>query len=198
LHLFILAEKNKYMRRTQLKILLVLFFAGIYTIVRYHIFGPVLWQDLPVFTFNKIVIFSALILWTINGQNRFRFIDKKRLLNLIKILVALHILLSSVVIKPYYLKAFFSPEGGLSLTGNLTIWAGIMAALIFFGGKLLQLGQPQRFFYFTILVASHLMFMGGKSWLHPETWYGGMPPITLISFMLVVFAWIKAVRRKKT
>ena len=181
------------MLKAYVKIGLIILAAGLYTIVRYHVFGPVLWRDLPVFTFNKILIFSALILWTLKGYKSFEINEKPNVLNLIKVFVALHILLSSIVLKPYYLKSFFAGDA-LSLTGNLSIWAGAMAAAVFFGGKLLQLSQASRFLLLTGFIALHLIFMGGASWLQPQTWHGSMPPITLISFVLVVYAGAKSIR----
>ena len=180
------------MLKAYVKIGLIILAAGLYTIVRYHVFGPVLWRDLPVFTFNKILIFSALILWTFKAQKFFELVDKSLLLDLIKIFVALHILLSQIVLKPYYLKSFFT-DNGLSLSGNLSVWAGVMAATVFFCGKLLKLSQSMRFLLLTVLIALHLLFMGGVSWLQPHTWYGGMLPITLISFVLVGFLGIKSI-----
>ena len=181
------------MQKANIKIVSILIAAGLYTIVRYHVFGPVLWQDLPVFTFNKILIFSALILWTFKAQKFFEFVDKSLLLNLIKIFVVLHILLSQIVLKPYYLKSFFT-DNGLSLSGNLSILSGVMAATVFFGGKLLHLSQSMRFLLLTGFIALHLILMGAPSWLQPETWHGGMPPITLISFLLVIYAGTKLIR----
>jgi hypothetical protein len=46
------------------------------------------------------------------------------------------------------------------------------------------------------LVAFHLFAMGFDGWLAVQKWNGGMPPITLLSFLLVissliVFLWAK-------
>jgi len=193
--LIILAVKknNNCMLKANIKIGLIILVAGLYAIVRYHVFGPVLWRDLPVFTFNKILIFSVLILWSLKGHQFFKLVEKPLVLNLIKIFVALHILLSQIVLKPYYLKSFFADDS-LSLSGNLSVWAGAMAAAVFFGGKLIQLSQALRFLLLTGFIALHLIFMGGASWLQPQTWYGGMPPITLISFVLVVYVAVRQIR----
>ncbi len=183
------------MLKANIKMGLIILVAGLYAIVRYHVFGPVLWRDLPVFTFNKILIFSVLILWSFKGHQFFKLVEKPLVLNLIKIFVALHILLSQIVLKPYYLKSFFA-DNGLSLSGNLSVWAGVMAATVFFCGKLLKLSQSMRFLLLTVLIALHLLFMGGASWVQPGTWYGGMPPITLVSFVLVVYTAVKQFIKK--
>ena len=36
------------------------------------------------------------------------------------------------------------------------------------------------------LVAGHLFVMGYDGWLQVQKWNGGLPPITLLSFLLVV------------
>ncbi len=180
------------MQKANVKIGVIILVAGLYAIIRYHVFGPVLWRDLPVFTFNKILIFSALILWSLKGYKFFELIDKPLVLNLIKIFVALHILLSQIVLKPYYFKNFFDGDG-LNLFGNLSIWTGFMAATVFFGGKLLRLSKSLRFLLLTVLIALHLLFIGVASWLQPQTWYGGLPPITLISFILIGFLGLKSI-----
>jgi hypothetical protein len=36
------------------------------------------------------------------------------------------------------------------------------------------------------LVACHLFIMGYDGWLQVQKWNGGLPPITLLSFLLVV------------
>jgi hypothetical protein len=39
-------------------------------------------------------------------------------------------------------------------------------------------------------VGLHLLPMGIPGWFHPAEWHGGLPPISLISFVLVVIAGI--------
>ncbi len=174
------------MRQDLYKILLIIAITGIYTVFRYHIFGPVLWQDLPVFTFNKILIFSAIVIWFFLKTKTFNKHNRLLIVNILKSFIALHVLLSLSILKPYYLKEFFTTNGSFSLTGNLTLWAGILAAVIFFSGKTLQMSPQTKSSLFLIFVALHLIFMGGFTWLHPVKWYGGMPPVTLICFIIIV------------
>ncbi len=35
-----------------------------------------------------------------------------------------------------------------------------------------------------LLSAGHVTVMGFKGWIQPETWAGGMPPITLVAFVV--------------
>ena len=174
---------------------LVFLFAAFYAITRYHGFGPVLWHDLPVFTLNKILIFSAVFLWALNQTHWVKTADKPRIFSYIKVLIGLHILFSLNILKPYYLKSFFTSLGGLSLTGNLTLSAGALAAALFFGRSYLNLKPKSGAVLILIFVAFHLFFMGSHSWLKPAQWYGFMPPITLITFLLIAFVLYKKIRR---
>ena len=169
----------------------IFLFTAFYAITRYHVFGPVLWQDLPVFTINKILIFSAIFLWAFNQTHWVKTDDKSRIFAYIKVLIGLHILLSSIILKPYYLKSFFTSLNGLSLTGNLALSVGALAAALFFGRAYLNLKPKSASFLILIFVAFHLFFMGWHSWLTPSHWYGFMPPITLIAFLLIAFILFK-------
>lgn len=174
---------------------LIFLFTAFYAITRYHVFGPVLWQDLPVFTLNKILIFSAVFLWALNQTHWVKTGDKSRIFIYIKVLIGLHILFSSIILKPYYLKSFFTSLGGLSLTGNLSLSAGVLAAALFFGRPYLNFKPKSLSILILIFVAFHLFFMGWHSWLTPARWYGSMPPITLIAFLLITFILFKKNRR---
>ena len=94
--------------------------AGSYTIFRYHIFGDVLWKDFPVFTLNKIIIFSALLMLMFAKLLKISAADKNKIVEFFKFSIALHILLSLLIMKPYYVKEFFTDEHSLSFAGNLS------------------------------------------------------------------------------
>jgi hypothetical protein len=171
------------------KLFFVFLFTSFYAVVRYHVFGPVLFKDLFLFTFNKVIAFSALILWVWNlwpGNNK----EKEKLKNIILFLISLHIILSVILLRPYYFPDFFIPLKGFSLFGSLALLGGSLAAvLMFFSGKIsFRFNIKYLFFFF---IAIHLVSMGGKGWLTPIKWYGYLPPITLISFLILLAGSIK-------
>ncbi len=175
------------MKRKYLILFTIYFFTAFYTIVRYHLFGGVLWKDLPVFTLNKIVIFSAMITSIVLLNDNITQQEKRFFYKTIYISVALHLLLSLQVLKPYYLKDFFDAKGGYSFWGNWSLLWGILAAMIFFLGKKTNILSGFFVQFFFIFVGLHLIFIGFNSWIEPSMWYGGMPPVTLLSFLIIAY-----------
>lgn len=193
-----------------------------YAITRYNVFGGVDWIHLPSYVVNKsfavaaiaFVAFSYLTGKWIKAYPN----DVKRRRSLAKFLglsglyfAGLHIVLSLVLFSPANYAKFFLPEGGkLNLTGEITFVFGVMAIsfLMFpalttlplmyeaLGGVRWQ--RAQRMGYWAVaMVAGHTFTMGYKGWLDPSGWHGGMPPITLLGFLLATAALVaKALCRK--
>jgi hypothetical protein len=179
------------MKKVYKTLLVIYTITGIYTILRYHYFGDVLWKDFPVYTLNKIIIFSAIVLLAV----RF-FLFKKTntqpvLSKIIFGSVILHAVLSLMILKPYYLKAFFASDQTFSFAGNLSLLFGSIAFLVFMFSKQLNISQSVKQKLVFSLTALHLLMTGGTNWLTPENWQGHFPPITLISFALVLIVLYK-------
>ena len=169
-------------------------FTVFYTVIRYHVFGGVLWKDFFIFTINKILIFSAVIFLYFLTT---RFLDKQAkdsLKKTITVSIVLHIIFSTIILKPYYLKAFFHSTDGMSLTGNISLLAGSFAAVIYLLQSQIDIRPVLRTKFFILFAMIHLFAMGIKSWLHPTAWYGGFVPITLISFLLLGIIFWKKLR----
>jgi hypothetical protein len=105
-----------------------------------------------------------------------------------------HVLISFIVLTPHYFPKFFL-EGKYNLIGSLSMLFGILAI-----GFLLPLINKKNFsgvyikfknkafiarIFFT-LVSVHLFVMGYNGWIEPGTWPGGLPPITLLSFIISI------------
>jgi len=169
-------------------------FTVFYAVIRYHVFGGVLWKDFFIFTLNKILIFSAIIFLYFSSR---RFLDKQAkdfLKKTITVSIVLHIIFSTIILKPYYLKGFFHSTDGLSLTGNISLLAGSFAAVIFLLKSQIDIRPVLRTKIFIVLAMIHLLAMGIKNWLHPAAWYGGFLPITLISFLILGIVFWKKVK----
>jgi len=164
----------------------VFIISGIYAILRYHIFGPVLIKDLFLFTFNKIFIFSAVIFMVFSVLSSKKE-ERKIFARWVILLLSMHILSSIVLLKPYYFSDFFTKGKGFSIKANLVLLGGIVgAALMFLKNKNLFPKNIYNYLLF-IFLSLHLISMGIKGWLKPLSWYGYMPPITLVSFFLILF-----------
>lgn len=176
---------------------IILLLCLLYSIIRYNIFAEVEWIDLPLFVFNKALALSSLILFAHFqfSKNKPNSGDKKYLREYAIIFIVLHILISAVILTPEYFPKFFNLQK-LNVIGVLSIFFGILAF-----GLLLPLINKNGFkeiynrfkskqtvgnIFFT-LTAAHVIIMGFKGWFEPNTWPGGLPPITMISFVVAVF-----------
>ena len=182
----------------------------VYAMLRYHVFKGVPWEQFPIYILNKVFALSAFILFA------FSFsicpIQKLGWINLLKseeckylgrmgmIFLLFHLIMSLVILNPAYFEKFYDFEGNLNLIGNLSLFLGI-AGLIFIilyhsmfresiqnAKKAYSLLQTNRFVMLGLLtMCGHVFVMGIKSWISPNEWPGFMPPISLISFVVLFF-----------
>jgi len=164
-------------------IIFIYLLTTVYAVSRYHIFGPVWWKDIFLFTFNKIIIFSAVIFLFLSVFSKLQTKDRELLTQIIGLSILMHAVFSLLILKPYYLKSFFYPQQGFSLWGNISlVFAGLAFAFYFFR-KQFPVKNAQKLIWIFILL--HVAAMGWHGWIQPDTWYGYMPPITLLAFVLV-------------
>ena len=185
-----------------------------YAVLRYHIFGSVPWKDLSFFILNKGVALGAFVLLTFN----FSFGPLKNLgvrlpegyLNARKalgmtgfLLVLIHALISFMLFNPSVYAQFFLPDGTLTGLAGLSMLGGVLSFVVLWGYNLsfqTFLREDQAFikfitsrnFLLTAMLFSllHLFFMGYKGWMVPETWHGGLPPISLVAFVFFLVGYL--------
>ena len=195
-------------------VVITLLFSLMYAILRYHIFGPVLWKDFPFFILNKGISLGAFILLTFN----FSFgpmhnlgvkvpegwLNARRALGMTGfLLVLIHALMSFILFNPRVYGQFFEGDGTLTLLAGLSMLGGVLAFVVLWGYNLsfqTHLSEDKTFirfitsrkFLLTAMTfsAAHLFFMGYKGWINPSGWHGGMPPISLVAFALFVAGYI--------
>lgn len=179
-----------------------------YAIFRYHIIGDIPWKDLPVFVLNKGVSLSAVILLTLSvsikplsglGIQIFNSRQGKKTLGISGLMLTVaHILLSFLILDPNYLSVFFEADGTLSYNGSLSLLAGVVSFILLLiyhqcfrnGGsgkdRLVGILTSRKFILpLLLLFGMHVLFMGYAGWMTPTNWQGGLPPITLISYVVV-------------
>ena len=166
----------------------------LYAIARYIIFGDVSWNQLPSFIINKAIAWSAVIFLVITG---FNFLKKEH--NHTKIwgrlafhFALLHIIISVGLFSSDYYPKFFSGNL-LTFLGELMILTGGIAIY-----SLHRIKEHKKInthsIRFELLgivaVGLHLFSMGIPGWFQPIQWYAGLPPISLLSFVLIITAGI--------
>lgn len=185
-----------------------------YAILRYHIVGSVPWKDLPFFIFNKGVALSSFILlvfnFTFGPLNNIgikvptSWLNSRRALGMTGfLLVLIHALMSFIIFKKDVFAKFFEDSGSLTLMAGLSMLGGVLAFVVLWAYNLsfqtklredklfIKFITSRKFLLFAMLLSAvHLFFMGYKGWIQPETWQGGLPPISLIGFSFFVFGYV--------
>jgi len=157
-----------------------------YATLRYNVFKGIPWTEWPTLTVNKGVAMAVLLLMVgalvLREPGR-----RRRMLSASGRLLLVHLALSLVLLGPVSYPSFFQegkPTGLVALSlllgaiGAATVPSVIRADLSFAAPHaFLRLGL------FAFLAGLHAALLGLGNWWHPSGWPGGMPPITLISFL---------------
>ena len=168
----------------------VLFFAIVYAVIRYAGFANISPIHIPVYLLNKAfsmtAAFSLLMasLGLMRAQREVFDFWRKACMNL----VFVHVLLSLAIYNKGYFPKFF--EGDMmSLTGEVTLLMGALGVYCFWRLLTFEMKPGVRRTMMAsaaALVSGHLFVMGYDGWLAVQKWNGGLPPITLLSFLAVI------------
>jgi len=171
--------------------------ALLYATLRYNLFKGVPWQDWPAYTVNKaFAVGSLLIVAAATIRLSKRNSGSARLLAWGGALALAHSLLSFALLSPTYYPRLFegvklTALGGLSLTLGVLLIAGVEL-----GARRASAWSAGLRHATLALIAFgtgvHAALPSLSTWFNRATWPGGMPPLTLISFLvgtLALLAW---------
>ncbi len=180
-----------------------------YAALRYNVFADIPWSDFPLFVSNKgVSLASVALIGTSYLVNRLRSTgpgsrESGRILARAAglsgfALAVLHVLVSFAVLAPEYYPRLFD-EASLSAAGWACLVFGALATPLFaipavysFPHLVPKLGpehwkRAQRLGYAGLaLTALHVLSIGVHNWTAVSAWPGGMPPISLLSFIACV------------
>ena len=192
-----------------------------YSVLRYHIAGPVPWNDFPMFILNKGVCLGAFILLTLNfslGPMKSLgvsvsdgWLNARKALGMTGfLLVLIHVFISFLLFSPAIYGKFFDSDGSLTGLAGLAMVFGVLGFVFLWGYNLsfqtflredtvfIQLITSRKVLLLALSLGGlHLFFMGYQGWLNPAGWHGGLPPISLIAFLFFVFGYIVNVLGRK-
>lgn len=205
------SSKNKYAQKV---ILIATLLSIFYAIIRYNIFGTVPWRDLPLYVLNKGISLASLILLTINfslgplkninvkiSEN---FLNARKPIGIAGFLFAfLHVFMSVIILNPKYYKVFFMETGFLAIEGSLSLLGGIISFGLLWvyntrfssnftkNEKIIAFISSRKFLIYSMFFTGiHLFFMGYKGWGNIPSWQAGLPPISLISFVVFSIGFV--------
>lgn len=185
-----------------------------YAVLRYHVMGPVPWKDFPFYILNKGFSLAAFVLLACNfglgPMKNIGFPIPESWLNARKaigmtgfLIVFMHVLMSFLLFKPAIYGSFFVENGTLSLTGGLSMLAGVLAFVFLWAYNasfqtflredraFISFISSRRFLLVALTLGGfHLLFMGYAGWTKPEGWHGGLPPISLVAFVIFLLAYV--------
>lgn len=172
------------------KFAFVLGCTSVYTVVRYVAFGEVSPAHIPVYLLNKSVSMASVICLLPTAINHAKGHPKEtRYWGTAALNCAfVHILLSLTILSDAYYPKFFGTEK-MNLTGELTMLLGVLTTCCFWRFNTACSDFIQRRLRLVLacaFVAGHLAAMGLPGWLAPGKWHGGLPPISLVSFVFAV------------
>jgi hypothetical protein len=184
------------------KLVVIVLFTTLYTIVRYVIFGNVSPIHLPIFLLNKSVsiasvcfLFFTALNHTQDQTEKIRFWGTAALHG-----AYIHIMLSLAILSSAYYPKFFGEEK-MNLTGELTILFGVLAVYCFWFVRTKKYVFKQRQIFQLLsglFLVGHLTTMGYTGWTAVGSWHGGLPPISLIGFILATISFILFLKTKQT
>lgn len=173
--------------------------ALVYATLRYQVGKDVPWSDWPVYTVNKALGVAALGM-VAAGLIRFCLQGVAGLsphFALAGHAMVTHGVLSLVLLQPAYLPKFYAAQK-LTVAASLALLLGAAAAVAFYASRKSSrhwLPQNRVRVAGTIAFAAglHAALPGTGTWLAFGTWPFGLPPITLISFLIgtvaALFPW---------
>jgi hypothetical protein len=185
-----------------------------YSILRYHISGPVPWKDFSFFILHKGLCLSAFILLTMNfGFGPAKnigmpvpapWLSARKAMGMTGfLLVLIHVLMSLILFSPAVYGKFYDENVTLTLVAGLSMFTGVVAFVVLWGYNLsfqthlredkafIQFITSRKFLLFALtLGAAHLVFMGYSGWLSPSDWHGGLPPISLVAFAVFAIGYV--------
>ncbi len=150
----------------------------LYAILRYIVFGPVMWSELPLYVLNKSLALSALTLFAISPVNDGE--RREQLLATAGYLAALHGVISLILLPNGYYAKFFTDTGSFRIMAQVSLLGGAAA----FGLWLRGIRVAAE--WVLAMIGVHLFFMGAEGWFSVGKWYGYMPPMSLLGFFVVI------------
>lgn len=162
-----------------------------YALVRYVVLKGEPLASVPLYVTNKAVaLFGILLIAAAAARPNATWRRAARGAGLFA--AALHALASVVLLRPAYLAKLHAPGGRLSGPAELAVICGVAALVVFASLRIAApvMGSPRSARWAArgalALVGVHCAALGARGWVHPASWPGGLPPLTLLGALAVV------------
>lgn len=172
----------------------VLLLTTVYAVMRYAGFGDVSLIHFPGYLLNKGIAMAAVVALFMAAQGLVRTQPYSARFwgRAAGQLVFVHVLLALALLSKGNYPKFFDVDR-MNLTGEGMLLMGVLSVYCFWrlGASYIKPAMQRTLTILgCALVACHLFIMGYSGWLQPQKWHGGLPPITLLCFILVMYSLI--------
>lgn len=183
-------------------------FALAYALFRDHVAGTVPWNDVSLHTLNSGIALGAMVLLTFGFSFKplfnlgaplpARWLNARKALGMTGFLLALiHALVGFLLFNPNVYGGLFRPDGTMTSPAWISMLCGILAIVMLAAFNLSfqtflredrrfdRLLASRNFFQVALLLSmAHLAVLELHEWLGPGDWQGGLPPVSLLAFVL--------------
>lgn len=170
--------------------ILVFILSFSYAFIRYNILKEVSINEIPLYIINKAVSISSVILMflsIINSNSLSKYYGRTSVY-----LAVLHVFLSLIILSPTYFPQIYNENKTLMVLNSISLLLGCISltTLLFYQlSKVVRDISKKSSLVLKIVlltISGHIFFWGIKSWLTPSNWPFGLPPITLLSFIIII------------
>lgn len=185
-----------------------------YAYARYVYHGPIDPGRIPLYITNKAVSWSSVVLlgtaMALGPLGRLMprpfapLVWHRKSIGLAgAALATAHLLLSLPIFNMFYYTAFFNLDGTLKAATELSFLAGTLAWVMLMVPVFISIPDVQKNLshpfwlhlqswnlLVLVLTFAHVAWLGWHGWFAPDTWYGGMPPITMLSCALIAAVFL--------
>lgn len=178
---------------------LILIAAFAYAIARYGIWGPVPTTHFPAYITNKAIAVFAVGVLALSAYNyaKARYRCSKAQGRVVWHAALIHSALSLALLSEDYYPAFYAIKG-MNGNGELALVFGVFCTYALWQVTHHSGLNHHRFKRLACLFAFlHLLPMS-PNWISTDSWYGSMPPLSLISALLALTALILYWRHRST
>ena len=191
----------------------VLIFGLAYALLRCHVGGLMPWNEFSLRTLNQGISLSAFLLITCGFSFKplvnlgiklpATWFNARKALGMTGfLLVLIHALISFLLFTPAVYGRFFEPDGTLTLLAGFSMLCGVLALVLLLAHNFSfhtflredrrfdRFITSQNFLQFALLLGiAHFLMLDYEDWLRPGDWQGGLPPISLVAFLVFILGF---------